>query len=246
MSERRDIAGFPVLNTTAESITKLLHDRLNSRTPTVVVFANANLITQCGHLRAEIAESDDVVVLNDGIALDAASVLRFGSRFRENLNGTDFTPALLRSLDRPARVFLLGSEPATVERAADILGKIDNVAICGWLDGFSIWDDEAATVARIRDVQPDILLVAMGNPRQENWIFRHRASLGVPLIMGVGALFEFVAGTKPRAPRIMRSLRLEWLHRMALEPRRLAGRYTIGIAHFFATVLLYKEERGIR
>jgi beta-1,4-glucosyltransferase len=200
-------------------------------------FANANFINNCAHLRSEITNSQDVILLNDGIAVDVAALLRFRTRFPENMNGTDFTPALLSRLDRQARLFLLGGRPAAVEAAAHALGCFPRVGIAGYVDGYSIWQDEADLIEQINGTYPDILLVAFGNPRQEEWILRNRSALDVPLILAVGALFDFVSGQIPRAPRILRTLRLEWFYRLIVEPRRLVGRYTIGIVIFFATAL---------
>ena len=79
--------------------------------------------------------------------------------------------------------------------------------------------------------------VIWGNPIQEEWILDNRDAINVPLIISVGALFDFVSGHTPRAPKVLRIVRLEWAHRLALEPRRLIGRYTIGIARFLAAAL---------
>jgi len=244
MPRQRDIAGFMIRDTTKGVFIRFLNRRLRRRQPTTVLFANANFVVRCRRLRQELAACPDLFVLSDGVALDAVARLLFGSRFRENMNGTDFTPAVLSGLTEARRVFLLGARTETVEAAAGPLGRLGLARIVGTLDGFSIWRDDAGTLARIRDARPDILLVGMGNPLQEEWILRHREALDVPLIMGIGALFDFVAGAKPRAPAGVRRLRLEWAYRLALEPRRLVGRYTVGIARFFAAAIIHHATRN--
>ena len=243
MPDRREIAGFPVCNTTTPVFTRFLNRRLRRRQQTTLVFANANLITRCGHLRDAIVGDPATFILNDGIALDAANWLKFRSRFRENMNGTDFTPAFLKSLRQPARVFLVGGAADVVVKVARIIGGFPFVEVAGTADGYTMWQDEDGLARRIVDAKPDIVLVALGNPLQEEWILRHKARFEGCLMIGVGALFNFMAGTQPRAPALVRKLKLEWAHRLALEPRRLIGRYTIGMARFFAMTLLYDRQR---
>jgi exopolysaccharide biosynthesis WecB/TagA/CpsF family protein len=76
------------------------------------------------------------------------------------------------------------------------------------------------------------VLVALGNPLQEQWIDDHQEGLGVPLLIGVGALFDFLAGRVPRAPQWVLRLRSEWLFRLLVEPRRLWRRYVTGNPRF--------------
>jgi N-acetylglucosaminyldiphosphoundecaprenol N-acetyl-beta-D-mannosaminyltransferase len=85
--------------------------------------------------------------------------------------------------------------------------------------------DHESILSRIEDARPDILLVAMGHPKQEQWLAMHRHRLKVPLCMGVGASLDFIAGSVSRAPVWMQSSGLEWLYRAAQEPRRLVQRY---------------------
>src|SRR5690606_19720239 len=82
-------------------------------------------------------------------------------------------------------------------------------------------------------------LVAMGVPRQEIWIMEHAARIEIPVVLGVGALLDFVAGRVPRAPASVRRLRLEWLFRLLVGPRRLFGRYVIGTPVFLSRALRY-------
>jgi beta-1,4-glucosyltransferase len=227
------IAGYVVRRTTTPAAIKFLNRQLLHRRRATVFFANANFMTECAHLRQTMADSSDILLLNDGFALDVAALVRFGARFPENLTGTDFTPAFLSRLDRKARVFLLGGPPGVAQSAGEALGRFPQVDICGHMDGYSMWQDEAAVNQEINNAKPDILLVALGNPLQEEWILRHRTSLQVPLIFAIGALLEFLSGSIPRAPQILRRLRLEWAFRLAREPRRLVGRYTIGMLKFF-------------
>jgi beta-1,4-glucosyltransferase len=231
------IAGFAIRRTTGSAAFRFLEQRWRDRRRAIVFFANANFVIQCAPLRQTIAESPEILLLNDGVALDIAALLRRGIRFPENLNGTDFTPAFLGALDRTARVYLLGGRPGVAQSAAEALTRYPHVEVCGQMDGYSIWKDEAAVIREINAARPDVLLVALGNPRQEEWILRHREALEVPLIFAVGALFDFLSGTAPRAPQLVRRVRLEWAYRLAHEPRRLFRRYTIDTLKFFGMAI---------
>ena len=83
-------------------------------------------------------------------------------------------------------------------------------------------------IALINKVKPDVLFVGLGAPKQERWIWRHKNELQVPVFIGVGAAFDFIAGTVKRAPLWMQRCGLEWLFRLCQEPRRLWRRYLVG------------------
>jgi exopolysaccharide biosynthesis WecB/TagA/CpsF family protein len=184
------------------------------------------------------------LVLPDGVGVDLASFLVSGSAFPANLNGTDFVPALLTYMTRPKRVGLLGARPETLAKA-----RQNFAAHSPWHefiavhDGFFDDSQSGAIAAEIERHKLDILLVAMGTPKQEKWIASHIRPDHARLVIGVGALFDFVAGEVPRAPYMVRRLRLEWLYRVAQEPRRLAGRYFVGgplfVAHVFRYALVH-------
>jgi exopolysaccharide biosynthesis WecB/TagA/CpsF family protein len=104
--------------------------------------------------------------------------------------------------------------------------------------------DRVAAAARIRAACPDVLLVALGNPLQEFWIAEHLRALDARVAIGVGALFDYLAGRVRRAPRWVRALRSEWVFRMLMEPRRLAQRYLVGNPVFlWRSLLTLGEER---
>jgi len=99
-------------------------------------------------------------------------------------------------------------------------------------------EEEDAMVARLNAARPDIVWVGLGAPRQDLWMARYRDRLEAPVLIGVGAAFDFHAGVKPQAPRWMRERGLEWLFRLACEPRRLWRRYLLGGPVFLGQVFL--------
>lgn len=232
------MAGFDVCKTTAADLATVLLSRMQGGISSIVLFANTNFIVRCRDLLPKLRDAK-VCVVNDGIGMDIAAALLHHERFLENLNGTDFTPYLLRHAKRPLRLFLLGGKPQVAAQAAEYARRELGQEVVGVCDGYAGMND-AQLVDRIARNKPDILLVALGNPLQEQWILQHYRTLKVPLVMGVGALFDFWAGAKPRAPQIMQSLRLEWLYRLCLEPRRLVRRYTLDIMQFLFYCYRYR------
>jgi N-acetylglucosaminyldiphosphoundecaprenol N-acetyl-beta-D-mannosaminyltransferase len=142
--------------------------------------------------------------------------------------------------DRPCRHFLFGSSPAVLEALRDRLTRRHpGLCIAGLLaPPMGSWDEAAA--GRHRDVidgaRPDVVWVSLGAPRQELWMAANRPQLSAPLLVGVGAAFDFLSGNKPQAPRLVRDSGLEWAFRLATEPRRLARRYLLTVPRFAAAL----------
>jgi N-acetylglucosaminyldiphosphoundecaprenol N-acetyl-beta-D-mannosaminyltransferase len=183
-------------------------------------------------------------VFGDGTGVRWAARLR-GVRLRDNLNGTDFVPSLLRTTGGCGHsCFLLGGDASTIELAADFARRtFTGWRLSGWHHGYLADDaSDAAVVARINEAKPDLLLVGMGNPLQEKWIHRHLPALCVSVCMGVGGLFDFWAGNVSRSPRWLRRLGHEWLWRLLQEPRRMARRYLVGNPLFLARVLSERSQ----
>jgi len=144
--------------------------------------------------------------------------------------GADLVPALMeRAAAIGARVFLLGGEDGVAERAAAVLAeRHPELIIAGTYEPARAAAgemDNDEIVRRIAEARVDILLVAFGHPKQELWIDLNRARLPVSVAMGVGCVFDLVAGRSRRAPRWMQASGLEWAFRLGQEPRRLLGRY---------------------
>jgi exopolysaccharide biosynthesis WecB/TagA/CpsF family protein len=227
-------------NAIAEVKAALLH-----RSCRVFAFCNMhtfNLSTRLPALAAALARA---TVFNDGLGIDIASSILFGERFPANLNGTDFTPMLLESLDRPLRVYLLGSGSEVVREASRRLQeRFPRVSIVGCHHGFFSRDETSRLVESIRSQQTELLLVGMGNPVQELWATENASHIGA-VVLCVGALFDFISGRIPRAPTWVRALRFEWLYRLTMEPRRLWRRYFCGVVPFLYSVLKQKFSRSV-
>ena len=212
-------------------------DAAGTARPLMVAFCNAhtaNLAARDGALRLALAEA---MVLNDGIGVDIASRALFGDSFPANLNGTDFVPHLLAVATRPLRLFLLGAAEGVAEAAAaTVRSRYPHVEVVGTQHGYFGEEQDEAVVARIRESGANMVLVAMGQPRQELWAARRYRQIAGPVLC-VGALFDFLAERVPRAPKAVRKLRMEWAFRLVQEPRRLSGRYLVGNLAFISRVV---------
>jgi N-acetylglucosaminyldiphosphoundecaprenol N-acetyl-beta-D-mannosaminyltransferase len=171
------------------------------------------------------------MVLADGApVLWASRLLR--QSLPERVAGSDLVPALFAasSESHPISVYLLGAAPGVADRAAAAIRRQwPGVRVVGTYSppvGFE--RDEAenqAILARIQSASPDVLIVGLGAPKQELWVHKYRQRLNAKAALCVGATIDFLAGERSRAPVWMREVGLEWLYRVASEPRRLAARY---------------------
>ncbi len=236
------MGGFTILRTTAADLIPLLQEKMQHQ-QIAFFYANTNFVVQCQTLQAQMSAADTIIV-NDGIGMDIASLLVHRQGFIENLNGTDFTPRFLQSLGANGRVFLLGAKPGIAQRAATALRQHYAINVVGIRNGYDEAKNTAEVIDEINRSQVNVVLVAMGNPHQERWILEQRGQLNAQLLMGVGALFDFLAGDKSRAPALVQRLRMEWFYRLCLEPSRLLRRYTIDIVQFLILCLRTGKRTG--
>ncbi|RWP15440.1 WecB/TagA/CpsF family glycosyltransferase [Mesorhizobium sp.] len=234
----KSILGIPVLAIRRDDAVALLARLIAERRFTKVTFLNAHN-ANVAYTDPVVAEAlDDFLILPDGVGVDLAAKLLYGASFPDNLNGTDFIPAFLQASARPMTVGLLGATQVNAEAASKKLAALAlQHRFVVIHDGYFSPAEEPAIVDRIARLRPDVLLVAMGVPRQELWIARHIDARHCTLPIAVGALLDFLSGTVPRAPLWMRRLRLEWLFRLWIEPGRLWRRYVVGNPLFLWRVI---------
>ncbi len=175
-------------------------------------------------------------VFGDGTGVRWAVRFLYGDRLRDNVNGTDLVPALL-GRDLGLRSYLLGGSPAAIERAAtQARTDFPGWHLVGHHHGYLEIGGSDSVVEKINASRPHLLLVGMGNPRQEFWIRAQRARLAVPLCLGVGGLFDYWAGDLVRAPAWLRRIGFEWLHLLLAQPRKFR-RYVLGNPLFLLRLL---------
>ena len=205
--------------------------------PLCVAFCNAHTAKLAFDDPAYAKVLGGMLVLNDGLGIDLAARALGHGAFPANLNGTDFVPALLRESARPLRIFLLGAKRDVLVRAAEAIHtRFPQHAITGMQDGYFADAELAGIGATIAEGHPDIVLCAMGNPRQERVIAALAEQNVAPVLIGVGALFDFLADAVPRAPAWVRRARMEFVYRLLHEPKRLGRRYTVEVVEFLIAV----------
>ena len=170
------------------------------------------------------------LVTADGMPIVLLSKM-LGCRLPERVTGADMVPAICRRCaEEKLRVYVLGGDKDAV---AEAFAKMGVKCLAGHDDAFVKLDEgQPEIVERINAAKPDILFVALGNPKQELWMGRNAARLDVPVMIGVGGTFNFIAGRVKRAPRWMQKCGLEWVYRISQEPGRLWRRYSYGLVKF--------------
>ena len=162
------------------------------------------------------------------------------SRLKRNplparVTGADLVPMICKRLaEENLSVYVLGGSGPALDAAFEKLrAQVPGLKVAGCDPAFvSLDGDSSEIVARINAARPALLFVALGNPKQELWMGRNAAKLDVPVLMGVGGTFNFIAGSVKRAPRWMQRLGMEWIYRIKQEPRRLWRRYVYGLMKF--------------
>jgi len=187
------------------------------------------------------------LVTPDGAGIVWAAHM-LGSPVPERVAGIDLVQALaVRAAKEGWRLFLYGGAPGVAEEAARRLKKrYPGLNILGTSHGYLSPKEEEELLQNLRKTPPDVLLVALGSPKQEYWIARHLAELGIPVAIGVGGSLDVLAGRTKRAPRFMQRLGLEWLYRVMREPRRV--KRILALPKFMIAVLAEarKERRRRR
>lgn len=209
---------------------------LDSSSTHTLYFLNAhcfNVAQKDKQYYKALANAD--LLLNDGIGLKIASYFT-RVKFKENLNGTDLIPKITELAARKKKkVFFMGGKEGIAQKAAiKTKENIPELYISGFHSGYFDANQEKALIKQINDSGTDLLVIGMGVPLQELWAEKNKHLLtNVKLIIAGGAILDFLSGTVRRAPGWMQKSGLEWVYRLALEPKRMWRRYLIGNVIFF-------------
>ena len=160
------------------------------------------------------------LVLPDGIGvIYGARIL--GRPLKGKVPGADFAQELFgRMAGRGQRLYLLGAKPGVAEKAGEnISKKYPGIVVCGASDGY--FKEDGPVIDKINAARPDLLLVCLGAPKQEKWMYENREKLQVPLMAGLGGSLDVYAGVVQRAPERWQKLNLEWLYRLIKQPSRI-------------------------
>jgi len=209
----------------------------------LIFFINAHCfnIAQKNETYKNILNETDLL-LNDGIGIRMGAMFK-GISIKENMNGTDFIPRLLElASNLNKNVYLLGGEEGIAQKAAHKLKqRFPQISIVGTRNGFFDFYEDQHIIADIIDKKTELLVVAMGVPRQELWLNKNKEKLaGVQISIAGGAILDFISEKVNRAPLWMRKTGTEWVFRFLQEPTRLFKRYFVGIPVFYINLLKAK------
>ncbi len=229
-----DILGVKVHPLTVSALHSYISSCINSESKSVILNVNAyclNLAYQESWLRDYLNSADIVFCDGSGVIVGARLL---GYQIPQRITYADWMWQLAKFAEQKQySLFFLGAEPGVSQQAADQLQKrFPRLCIAGALDGYfnkSKSSRENQTIInRINQVRPNILVVGFGMPLQERWLMENWECIHANIALTGGAVFDYVSGSLKRAPRWMTDHNLEWLGRLAIEPRRLWKRYVLG------------------
>ncbi|MBD3879302.1 MAG: WecB/TagA/CpsF family glycosyltransferase [Quinella sp. 1Q5] len=225
MNERVKILGVKVDAVTMSQAVECVISLIATGKPSMVATANAEMLLNATHDAElkKILNAASLVVPDGAGTVWAARHL--GKFMPERVAGFDLVQELMKIA--PAhdfKFFLFGAAPGIADKAkAKAETLYPGIKIVGTRNGYFKADDEPDIIAQIKSSRADILLAALGVPKQEKWLFKYKDELKIPVSIGVGGTFDVMAGVVKRAPLWMQKARLEWLFRAMLQPSR-AGR----------------------
>lgn len=239
--KRVEILGVNVNSLTMIQAVEKVQQFIDEKKNALVATANAEMLmraTQDAELKSILNEAD--LVVPDGAGTVWASNY-LGVEMPERVAGYDLAQELMREAPaRNDRIYFFGSAPGVAEKAREkALELYPGIKIVGTRNGFFSAADEAEIIAEIKAARPDILLVALGVPKQEKWLYKHRKELNIPVSIGVGGTLDVMAGVMQRAPLWMQRAKLEWLFRGLKQPSR-AGRL-LALPKFVLKVMASKK-----
>lgn len=220
------------------------------RSQVVFVCANPHSLAVAQYderFQSALMAADFVVADGVGVTLMAQVA---GIEVGPRITGTDYFYGVLNALQQRGggRVFFFGSSQQVLERIAErFTREFPTLTLCGTLSPpYGAWSEleNHRMVKVINDAKPDVLWVGMTAPKQEKWVEANRRQLGVPVIGSIGAVFDFYAGTYPRAPKLVCEIGLEWAYRFIREPRRMWRRNFVSAPKFVWLVLRQHSFRG--
>jgi exopolysaccharide biosynthesis WecB/TagA/CpsF family protein len=239
----REFIGLKFWDIPLPRAARFIVDRAACGERTHVFFVNAHCVNAAAaHAGYAKLLADAPFVFADGVGMAIAA--RFsGTRLEHNVNGTDLFPLICQAAAAASvPIALLGAKPGVAQACAERMTRTFPGLRVVWTDhGYLGAEQERARLADLNASGARILFVAKGVPAQECWIAENAERLAPPVVLGVGALFDFYSGAVKRAPPLVRGLRSEWLYRLVLEPRRLSRRYLLGNPAFIARTLLWRS-----
>jgi N-acetylglucosaminyldiphosphoundecaprenol N-acetyl-beta-D-mannosaminyltransferase len=207
-----------------------LRSRLEKQEKTFVITANPEtlMIGQDNESFDRVLKSDKTIIVPDGIGVvKAANILNIP--LKERVTGVEIVQKLFEYLNEMnGSLYLLGAKKEVLDKLVEKLeNEYPGIVLAGHCDGYV--KDKDAVFDKIVEARPDVVLVALGIPAQELLIDKHYDRFEKGIFIGVGGSFDVLSGTKKRAPKIFIKLNLEWLYRIASEPKRIKRFYVSNV-----------------
>ena len=221
--EKVEILGVNVNSLTMAEAVETVKNFIEKGERRLIATANAEMIMRATYdveLKT-ILNAADLVVPDGAGTVWAAGYL--GHPMPERGAGYDLSQELMRlAPSKKYKLYFFGSAPGVADLAKAKAEKwYPGIDIVGTRNGYFSAEDEQSIIADIKAKKPDILLVALGVPKQEKWLYAHLDELNVPVSIGVGGSFDVMAGVMKRAPLWMQKAKLEWLYRGLKQPSRI-------------------------
>jgi N-acetylglucosaminyldiphosphoundecaprenol N-acetyl-beta-D-mannosaminyltransferase len=222
---------------------QIIDERIAAGEPGYVVTPNVDHVCNFDRDKALMSayEGGMLVVADSTPLMWAARLL--GAPLPQKLSGSDLIYWLCEHAEeRGHAIFLLGAaEGVANEAAQNLVRRYPDLRIAGTYSPPNGFERDETALLQIQDTLQSahaaICFVAFGSPKQEIWMHRYAATCGIPIVIGIGASLDFVAGRVLRAPRVLQRSGLEWAWRLSMEPRRLWRRYLVNDRRFFSLVI---------
>lgn len=260
MFDRRNILGIPLDNLTMESTLEKIFNELDAQNsnnpPKYIATVNVDFIVNTlSFSYKNISDpflykilQESFLVTADGMPLVWTSKL-LGNSISGRVTGSDLIPRLVEECAKKNKsIFLLGGKEEVNAKAKEILyAKSPSLKIVGTYSSiikiekaYPLQEEELdkKIIEEINSSKADILLIALGNPKQEYWYYKNAHRLKVKLAIGIGGTLDFISGNIKRAPKWMQRFGLEWIYRFMQEPSRMWKRYTKDIGLFLSLISL--------
>ena len=228
-----------------ESFFKVLENNLINNNKMFIVTANPETFMKADSINEfdEALMKPDTTIVPDGIGVVKAANYIGINEINERITGVDISYKLLELANKYNKsIYLLGASKDVIELTVKNINKeYPKVNILGYSNGYV--DDKDDVFKRIKNISPDIILVALGVPKQELLIAKHYDSFSKGIFVGVGGTFDVISGTKKRAPQIIQRLNIEWLYRIVGNKERIKRFYDSNVKFIFKLRKLAKEEK---
>lgn len=214
------ILGLPVSTSTMEETLAYIDQIVAERGYSRIVTMNAEIAYRAAtdSFARRMVETADYVTADGSGVLWAAE--RYGTPLKERVSGIDLVQCLLSR--GKYRFYFLGARPEVIMAAMkNIRQDYPDAMIVGYHDGYFEEKDSASIVEDIAAARADILFVAMGFPKQDQWLIDHGKESGVHICVGIGGSLDVLSGNVKRAPKIFQKMGMEWFYRLCTDPKRL-------------------------